>query len=470
MATQQTATDQPSESGIDSSDAAAWCRLFGTAVGVPVAFSQTAVPVADALLTPRQRAGLNNDIVVGVDTNGCILCSRTLSVKEPSLGTLTVGPLRLADPDSASPASEDASTATPILDGPRVTAILDIAQRNFLAPLRTRNDRDGDVETSAHYHFFVFLHDIADRARAETTVVPSGGTGEQGIPVKSAFLAAMSHDLRTPLNAVIGFADIMRLGTFGPIGNPRYQEYINSICDSATLLIQLIDDILDLSNVEAGLYELQNHDLDLTRILAEARHQMAAMAADFDQTLTITAAPDLPHLRGDKQALLQVLTNLLSNAFKCNRIPGHVSLSAGQDPNGSLIISVTDQGAGMSQEDILRALRPFENANSQIARRRPGTSLGLHLSARLMELFGGQLTIESEHDIGTRVAITFPPVRTVNQTGDAAGETPPASACGLHADTCPLRADRMNGSAADQTKNNQRTQTSSKGNSAPQRF
>ena len=230
---------------------------------------------------------------------------------------------------------------------------------------------------------------------------------------KSEFLALMSHDLRTPLNAVIGFTDMMRNQVFGPLGHPRYAEYADDIHHSGTLLVSLINDILDLSKVEAGKYDLNEEVLDLRELTSAAIAQCAVLGYKSNVTIENRTPGDFPLLRGDRRVLTQILNNIISNAVKFSRDGGRVGVSARLDDRGAVILQVEDNGDGMSRTDLQRAVRPFEQTDRNTVRRTQGTGLGLYLCHRFMKLLSGRLDIESDVGRGTRVSLIFPPERTV---------------------------------------------------------
>jgi signal transduction histidine kinase len=230
---------------------------------------------------------------------------------------------------------------------------------------------------------------------------------------KSEFLASMSHDLRTPLNAIMGFSDMMRVKTFGPLGNEHYEQYVDDIHGSGALLISLINDVLDLSKIEAGKYELVNESLDISSMIKSSIRQLKTAAETNNQSITLDIPSDMPALLGDERAMIQILNNLLSNAIKFTPDSGEVSIVAKMNKSNRILLSVTDTGIGMSNDGIAKALKPFEQADGTHSRRHEGTGLGVHICVNMMELFGGTLEIESEIDTGTTVTLQFPPERTI---------------------------------------------------------
>jgi signal transduction histidine kinase len=237
---------------------------------------------------------------------------------------------------------------------------------------------------------------------------------EKANQIKSNFLASMSHDLRTPLNAILGFSEMMRERSFGPLGDPHYEEYANDIHDSGRLLLSLINDILDLSKIEAVKYDLVQETLDISSLIQLSFRQLKNMAEASNQTLSADVPANMPALRGDERALVKVFNNLLSNAIKFTPDGGKIDVTAKVNEAGEIVLGVTDTGIGMSENDIDKALKPFEQANPTYSRRHEGTGLGLHLCVNIMELFGGTLAIESKVDHGTTVTVFFPPGRTIH--------------------------------------------------------
>ncbi|WP_167220718.1 sensor histidine kinase [Pelagibius litoralis] len=236
---------------------------------------------------------------------------------------------------------------------------------------------------------------------------------------KTEFLANMSHDLRTPLNAILGFSEIMRAGAFGPLGDPRYEEYVEDIHHSGSLLISLINDLLDISKVEAGKYELTEEVVDIRALIHNALRQIATAVEGAALTVATHVPADMPALRGDGRVLTQILNNLLSNSVKFTPRGGHIDVSAWTDHQGQLHIRVADNGIGMTREGVTKALRPFEQAHNARAREHNGTGLGLHLCDNFMKLFGGSLEIKSEEGGGTTVTVAFPAERAIEKRRSA---------------------------------------------------
>ncbi len=230
---------------------------------------------------------------------------------------------------------------------------------------------------------------------------------------KSDFLAAMSHDLRTPLNSIIGFSDMMRSKVFGPLGDPHYEEYANDINNSGELLIRLINNILDLSKVEAGKHELSEEPLHIPSLIQGSVKMVAAMAEMQKLHLAMDIDTGLPMLRGDGKSLTQVLNNLLSNAVKFTPEGGKVTVSARLKQDSSINIMVADTGCGMSRHDVTRSLRPFEQVSQVHSKKHKGTGLGLHICVNLIKLLDGEMEIESEVGKGTTITLHFSPERTI---------------------------------------------------------
>ncbi len=223
---------------------------------------------------------------------------------------------------------------------------------------------------------------------------------------KSEFLANISHELRTPLNAVIGFSEVMQQGLFGPLGDPKYHEYIRDILASGNYLLEVINDILDMSKIEAGRMTLDVGRVDLADLVADSMKVVSQAAAERDIALTRHGPPHLP-LQADRRALKQVFLNLLSNAVKFSREGGSVDVHLSHS-RGYVKIAIRDTGIGIAEADIAKLCRPFEQLENQFSKSHQGSGLGLAISRALVELHGGTLRITSREGQGTTVSCTLP--------------------------------------------------------------
>lgn len=256
------------------------------------------------------------------------------------------------------------------------------------------------------------LGDAIERKQAEDALLHAKNQAELANRAKSEFLANMSHELRTPLNSVIGFADMLRTQMLGPVGNPKYIEYAGDIIASGTHLLEVINDILDLSKIEAGELAIDDNIIDVGDLVDGCVRMIRPRAARARIRLTIDA-PNAPvALRGDALRIKQILLNLLSNAVKFTPADGKVAVRVGLD-GGAVVLTVHDTGIGIAPEDIPRILEPFGQVESSLTRGHEGTGLGLTLVKRLTEKHGGSLAIASAPGAGTTVTVRFPPERTV---------------------------------------------------------
>lgn len=230
---------------------------------------------------------------------------------------------------------------------------------------------------------------------------------------KSEFLAAMSHELRTPLNAILGFSEIMKNELMGPLGKPEYKDYAGDIHDSGTHLLEVINDILDISKIEAGKLELKEERVNVNDIINKSVRLMKERAENAGFDITIEIEPDLPLLFVDARLVKQNLINLLSNAIKFTPQGGHITVRAMFDDDGAIAMAVSDTGIGIAAEDIDHVLAPFGQVDSSLSRKYEGTGLGLPLVKSFIELHGGTLTIDSTIGLGTTVTIRFPVERVV---------------------------------------------------------
>jgi signal transduction histidine kinase len=244
-----------------------------------------------------------------------------------------------------------------------------------------------------------------------------------GIQAKSQFLATMSHELRTPLNAIIGFSELLDAGYAGPLTD-KQREYLADIRHSGAYLLDLVNDILDLSKAEAGRVEIADETIELASLVAEVLRIVAPQATAGGIALDMKIDPALPPVLGDARRIKQVLLNLVSNAVKFTPAGGRVEVSAALGADGSLALAITDTGIGMSESDIPRALERFGQIDSRLERRYAGTGIGLPLAKKLAELHGGSLTLESAVGVGTRATVMLPASRVA---GPQLGTSPPST-------------------------------------------
>ncbi len=244
------------------------------------------------------------------------------------------------------------------------------------------------------------LAELAEKYAVEKT------RAEEANQAKSKFLANMSHELRTPLNAIIGFSEIMESGMFGPLGADKYHEYCTDIRGSGQYLLEVINDILDMSKIEAGRIRLDFEDLSLDSLLSDAMRVVSARAQDKQLTLIARISPEL-QLRADRRALKQVALNLLSNAVKFTPAGGSVTVR-GRATDEFIVLGIADTGIGIAKDALTRLGRPFEQVESQLTKSHQGSGLGLAISKSLVELHGGRMRIRSTLGKGTLVVVRLP--------------------------------------------------------------
>ena len=242
---------------------------------------------------------------------------------------------------------------------------------------------------------------------------------------KSRFLALMSHELRTPLNAILGFSELMKSEIFGPHAVPAYKDYSADIHNSGVHLLNLINEILDLSRIEAGRYELNEEAVSLVHIVADCHHLLKLRATSRGITIHEVFEQGMPRLWGDERAIRQVVLNLLSNAIKFTPQGGEIWLKVGWTASGGQYLSVKDTGSGIPENEIPIVLASFGQGSNSIKSAEQGAGLGLPIAKSLIDMHGGTFTLKSKLRIGTEVIITFPPERVMSALAPVAEDSPP---------------------------------------------
>ena len=235
----------------------------------------------------------------------------------------------------------------------------------------------------------------------------------------------MSHELRTPLNAILGFSEVMKSEVFGPHAVPTYKEYAGDIHNSGVHLLNLINEILDLSRIEAGRYELNEEAVDLALVVADCHRLLQLRARNRGISIHEAFEPDLPRLWADERACRQICLNLLSNAIKFTPQGGEVWLKVGWTAAGGQYMSVKDNGPGIPEDEIPIVLASFGQGTNAIKSAEQGTGLGLPIAKNLIDMHGGTFTLKSKLRFGTEVIVTFPPERVMSALGPLEVHAPP---------------------------------------------
>jgi two-component system cell cycle sensor histidine kinase PleC len=237
---------------------------------------------------------------------------------------------------------------------------------------------------------------------------------EEANLAKSRFLATMSHELRTPLNAILGFSEVMKNEVFGPHTSPSYREYAHDIHGSGQHLLTLINEILDLSRIEAGRYELNEDAVQLADIVTDCRHMMNLRAKVKNQAIREATDPSLPRLWADERAVRQIVLNLLSNAIKFTPQGGEITIKVGWTSSGGQYLSIKDTGPGIPEEEIPVVMSSFGRGSLAIKAAEQGSGLGLPIVKGLIELHGGAFQLKSQPREGTEGIVTFPAQRVMD--------------------------------------------------------
>jgi signal transduction histidine kinase len=261
--------------------------------------------------------------------------------------------------------------------------------------------------------FCAVLRDITQWKRAEEDLLNAKREAERASSAKSDFLAKISHEIRTPLNAIIGFSEVMMDERFGPVGNERYRQYLKDIHASGGHLVSLLNDLLDLSKIEAGKLDLTFNSVDLTALLQQCVALMQPQANRERIIIRTSLLPTLPAVVVDERSIRQIVLNLLSNSIKFTGAGGQVIVSTALTDRGEAVLRVRDTGIGMSEKEIETALEPFRQLATSTRWGSGGTGLGLPLTKALVEANRATFTIKSAVNAGTLVEITFPATRVL---------------------------------------------------------
>jgi two-component system cell cycle sensor histidine kinase PleC len=281
------------------------------------------------------------------------------------------------------------------------------SERRLMATVADLRASQQALETQAQQ-----LSELAEKYSEEKT------RAEEANQAKSKFLANMSHELRTPLNAIIGFSEIMSSGLFGPLGADRYDEYCRDIHSSGQYLLDVINDVLDMSKIEAGRMRLDPEPLKLDHLLADALRVVSSRAAEKKLALALDVNTEIS-FEADRRACKQVILNLLSNAVKFTPDGGHVDVH-GRERGNWVVTAIEDTGIGIPYDALKRLGRPFEQVESQLTKSHQGSGLGLAIAKSLVELHGGFMRIRSRIGKGTMVIVRLPRAAPPTDTRHAA--------------------------------------------------
>ena len=259
----------------------------------------------------------------------------------------------------------------------------------------------------------VSMRDVSARKQAEDALREAKLRAEQISQARITFFTELSHELRSPLSAIIGFAELMERQMMGPIGNSFYLESATDIRTSGLHLLALINDILDHAKAEGGYLELNEHEVSVADVISFVMHLLAPRAESANITLSSAIGTGVNGVRGDDRRLKQILLNLGTNAVKFTPAEGRVSIRADLGTDGDLLIAVEDTGTGIAEADQARVFEPFAQAKTGQAPAQEGTGLGLPLTKRLVELHGGSISMKSAFGVGTTVTVRLPAERVI---------------------------------------------------------
>lgn len=274
----------------------------------------------------------------------------------------------------------------------------------------TKYEHDGEL------FFAALVRDISIDKQREAALEDALRRADEANEFRTRFFAQLSHEFRTPLNAIIGYSQMIRDQVRGPVGAEDYKNYARDIHDSGTHLLELVNDVVDLSRIEAGKLELDEAVVDLSKLIGTVMRILNQRFDDAGINLQLDVRADLSAVIVDERRMRQILFNLLGNAVKYTDAGGQVGISARLDDSGEIRIAVSDTGIGMSDDQVQMALEPFQQVRSEANRRNNGSGLGLSISKSLIALHDGRLEINSEPGVGTTMAVILPASRLAQTT------------------------------------------------------
>lgn len=317
------------------------------------------------------------------------------------------------------PIVELADTASRIADGDIDKKVALTAGGEIGALVDSFNRMTGELRDTIQARDEALVS-LQEQARIEAKLIRDRIAAEAAGKAKSDFLAHMSHELRTPLNSILGFSDVMNEKIYGELGHEKYEEYVQNIQSSGDHLLNLINDILDLSKIEAGEVVLNEENLNLGDIFRNSVAMAQGKAGHSLAPISIDLPDPFPLLFGDARLIRQILLNLLSNALKFTPPDGGIELGARLKPDVGIEIYVADTGIGIAPSDRDRIFEPFQQALKEPNHASEGTGLGLSLSRRFVELHDGRISLESRFGDGTTITVSLPPERTISLPTEAA--------------------------------------------------
>ncbi len=316
-----------------------------------------------------------------------------------------------------------AESYVPVMNAGRVVAISEVYVDQTQQAAETRSDfilfglKIAGMTLLALAIPFAALITLARRIRRQNEVLRAEKERVQAAErAKAEFLANMSHELRTPLNAINGFSELLAEEAYGPLGNGEYKKFAKAINDSGQLLLELINDVLDISKIEAGNAELKEETFPIMPVIDACITMVRERATEGGVELVVdTATGTLPQLHADKMRIKQVVLNLLSNAVKFTPSGGRVTLKVWCGNDSGFVFQVADTGIGISADNIPKALARFQQVDGGLNRKHEGSGLGLPLAKSLVEMHDGSLDLQSELGVGTTVTVRLPAARAIRQ-------------------------------------------------------